>query len=125
MKKKILLLIILLIFLISTTTLVLILQYLDPFNNKLIWITMLVTTFILSLSSFFTILIYFLKKVHYRWEIFINHVFSSFRQWLLLSLFVLWLFIFKIIWVFSILTNLLLFLIIIFVELLFQNLSSD
>lgn len=121
MTKKILLLIILFIFILSIITLYLIFNYLDPYRNELVSLITLITSFILFISSFITLLLYILKKVYYRGEVFLSHIFSSLRQWFLFSLFLIWLVIFKIVWVLSFSTILLLFVIILFIELMFEN----
>lgn len=123
MKRRLLLLVILFIFFISTLTLLLIINYLDPYRDKLVSLVSITLTFVLSFSSFLTILFYLFKKVYYRWEVFLNHIFTSLRQWLLTSFFVVWLLIFNSIWVLSISTISLLFVILLFIELLFQNIS--
>lgn len=121
MTKKLLLLIVIFIFLLSSLTLFLIFNYLDPYRNELISLMTLVTSATLCITSFFTIFLYFFKKVYYRWEVFLSHIFSSMRQSFLINLFFLWLITFKIIWVFSISTFLLLFIIMWFIELMFEN----
>lgn len=121
MTKKILLLIIFFIFLLSMLTLYLILNYLDPYRNELVSLITLTTSFVLLVTSFCTLCLYIFKKVYYKWEVFLSHVFSSLRQWFLFSVFLVWIIVFKIIWVFSISTVLLLFIITIFIELMFEN----
>jgi hypothetical protein len=121
MTKKILLLIILFIFLLSVITLYLILNYLDPYRNELVSLITITTSFILVVTSFCTLFLYLFKKVYYRWEVFLSHIFSSLRQWFLFSIFLVWIIIFKIIWVFSISTVLLLFIMTVFIELMFEN----
>lgn len=121
MTKKILLLIVLFIFLLSIITLYLIFNYLDPYRNELVSLVTLTTSFVLFITSFLTLLLYILKKVYYRWEVFLSHIFSSLRQWFLFSVFLVWIVVFKIIWVFSVSTILLLFIITIFIELMFEN----
>jgi len=121
MTKKILLLIILFIFLLSTITLYLILNYLDPYRNELVSLITITTSFVLVVTSFSTLFLYLFKKVYYRWEVFLSHIFSSLRQWFLFSIFLVWIIIFKIIWVFSVSTILLLFIMTVFIELMFEN----
>lgn len=121
MTKKILLLIVLFIFILSFITLYLIFNYLDPYRNELVSLITLTTSFILLITSFTTLLLYIFKKVYYRWEVFLSHIFSSLRQWFLLSLFLIWIIAFKIIWVFAISTIILLFIIAVFIELMFEN----
>ena len=124
MKKKILLLILLLIFIISCITLVLIYNFLDPYRNILISYISIIISWFLCLSSFFTIILYILKKVYYRWEVYLAHIFTSLRQSIIFTIFLFTNIIFYFYNIFSISTILLIFLICFFLELLFQNLSS-
>jgi hypothetical protein len=96
MKKSFLLFIIFLIFIFSSSTFYMIINYLDPYINKIISISFIGFTFILSIATFFTLILFFVKKIHYRWRVELFHVKSSFRQWLLISLFAIWIVIFKI-----------------------------
>lgn len=121
MKKKILLTILLVIFLVSSLTLFLILNYMNPYSSYTISMISIITTFLLASTSLLTILIYFFKKVHYRWEVFLWHIFSSFRQWFLLTTYIMWLIILNRMWVMTIITASLAFLILVFIELLVQN----
>lgn len=121
MTKKFFLLIILSVFFISSLTLFFILNYLDPYRNELISIFTLTFSVVLSITSFLSILLYIFKKAYYRGEVFLAHIFSSLRQSFLFSLFLIWIVLFKIIWVFSLVTIILFTIIIIFIEMIFQN----
>ena len=124
MKKRLLLLIILLIFILSSISFFFILNYLDPYEYKLIAISFIIICFVLWLSSFFTLFLFFIKKVYYRWNVFISNIISSFRQWFFISLFIIWLLIFNKIGAWVILTWLIFFIFLFFIELLIQNLSD-
>lgn len=87
MKKRFLLFIIFIIFLVSLTTLILILNYVDPYEFTWLWISSLLFSYVLTVSSIFTIIFYFFKKIYYRWDVYIYHVLSSFRQWFLVATF--------------------------------------
>ena len=123
-KKRFILLIVLTIFFISSFSFFIILNYLNPFEYKIISIALIIFTFILSVSSFFCVFLYFFKKIYYRWEVFLLHVLSSFRQWFFISLFLVWLVVFRIIWVNLYWTWFLLFILLLFLELLMQNLEA-
>jgi len=123
MKKKILLLTIFFIFVISFLTLILTYNYLDPYRNVYISVLTISFTFIFSLTSFLTLLLYIIKKAYYRWEIFILHIFSSLRQSLIVSFFIVISLLFYKFWVLSFVTFSLLFLIFWFFEMLFQNME--
>lgn len=121
MTKKFFLLIILSMFFISSLTLFLILNYLDPYRDEVVSIFTLAFSFTIFITSFFSIIFYILKKVYYRGEVFLSHIFSSLRQAFFLAIFILWIILFKIIWVFSLLTILLFAIILVFIEMIFQN----
>lgn len=74
-------------FVVSLTTFILVLNYVDPFDFQTIWLFSLLFSYVLTVSCFFTIVFYFLKKIYYRWNVFIYHVLSSFRQWFLVAIF--------------------------------------
>lgn len=124
MKKRFLLLIIFIIFLFSLVTFILILNYLDPYQYKVTATVSIIFAFVLWVSTFFTILLYFIKKIYYRWRVYLYHVLTSFRQWFLISLFALGVLFFNIMWASVILTWFLLFVILIFLELFIQNLEK-
>lgn len=121
MTKKFFLLIILSMFFISSLTLFLILNYLDPYRDEVVSIFTLTFSITLFITSFFSIIFYIFKKVYYRGEVFLSHIFSSLRQAFFLAIFILWIILFKIIWVFSFVTILLFAIILIFIEMIFQN----
>ena len=124
MKKRFLLLIILFICIFSFVVFFLILNYLDPYEYKIIGISFVVFSFILWLSSFFTFVFYFFKKVYYRWRVYLSNVLSSFRQGFFVSIYLLWLIVFKIIWVWMLVTWAIFFIFILFLELFIQNVSE-
>lgn len=124
MKKRFLLLIILFIFLFSLVTFYLILNYLDPLEYQTIGIVFIVFTFLLWLSSLFALIIYFFKKIYFRWKVYLSNVLSSFRQWFFFSLYLLWLIIFKILWASLLVTWFLFFVFILFLELFIQNITN-
>lgn len=121
MTKKLFLLIILSIFLLSSTTLFFIFHYLDPYRNEFVSVVTLGVSVLLCITSFVSILLYIFKKVHYRGEVFLSHIFSSLRQAFLVAIFFLGAVLFKIIGVFSFATLWLFILILIFIEMMFQN----
>jgi hypothetical protein len=124
MKKRFLLFLIFIIFVISFITLILILNYLDPYVYKLIAISSVIFTFVLAFSTFSTLILYFFKKIYYRWRVYIYHVLTSFRQSFFMSLFFVWFTFFYIIWASLWLTGFLLFILFVFLELFIQNLEN-
>jgi len=124
MKKRFLLFIIFIIFVLSLVTFILILNYLDPYEYKVTAMVSIIFTFVLWLSTFFTLVLYFIKKIYYRGRVYVYHVLSSFRQWFFIALYLLALIFFNIIWASLIFTWLLLFILFTFLELFIQNLEK-
>jgi len=119
MKKRFLLFLIFIMCIISITTFILILNYLDPYEYKMLGIISITITFILWISTLLTILLYFFKKIYYRWRVYVYHVLTSFRQWFFTSLLL-----FNILWASLLVTWLLSFTILMFLELFIQNLEK-
>ncbi len=122
MKKKILLLTLLFIFFVSLITGILTVLFLDPYRDILVSIMTLSITFVLFWTSFFSIVLYFFKKIYYRWEIFMQHIFSSMRQGFFITAFFVWVVIFHNMDILHISTVFLYCIILIFLEMIFQNL---
>jgi len=122
--KKFLILILLLVFIISSIILFLILKYIDPFNSNNIIIFSFILSFFLFVSTFFTLLLYFIKKVHYRWQVLLNHISSSFRQGSFIAMFLMWLAYFENIWVPIYFSSFLLLILLVFLELFIQNIYN-
>ncbi len=87
MKKHILLLILFVLFLVSSVTVYLILHYVDILENTYLALSAIIFSYILCVSSFFTFILYFFKKIYYRGNVYIYHILSSFRQGFLISIF--------------------------------------
>lgn len=121
MKKRFLLFIIFVIFLVSLVTLFLILNYVDVYEFTKIWLSSIIFSYTLTISCFFTLLLYFLKKIYYRWNVYIYHVLSSFRQWFLVAIFTQSLIYFYNIWAPLIVSWLLLFIILFLLEIYVEN----
>jgi hypothetical protein len=124
MKKQFLLLIILTTFIISSLSLFLILNYMDPYSTPKTSISFLVITFFTSLSTFLSLFIYFIKKIHYRWDVYIYHVKTSFRQATFITLFILSSIIFYIFKAPMFVTVSLLFILFLFLELFIGSLQN-
>ncbi|MDD2871066.1 MAG: hypothetical protein PHS49_03675 [Candidatus Gracilibacteria bacterium] len=124
MKKRFLLLLIFIIFVISLITFFLILNYLDPYEYKVVAISSISFTFVLGVSTFLTLLLYFIKKIYYRGRVYVYHVLTSFRQGFFVSLFFVGMIFFNILGATPILTGFLLFILFIFLELFIQNLEK-
>ena len=88
MKKRLLLIIFLFTFLVSSATVFLIWNYLDPYEYPRLAMGLLIFTFTLSLSSITALFLYFFKKIYFRWKVYLQNAVSSFRQWFLLSVFI-------------------------------------
>lgn len=121
MKKRFLLFIIFIIFIVSLTTMILVLEYIDPYEFRNLGIFSLLFSYILAISCFFTLVFYFLKKIYYRWNVYMYHVLSSFRQGFLVAIFTSSLVYFYNIWVPLLLTWSILFIILFLLEIFVQN----
>lgn len=121
MKKRFLLFLLFIIFLISLTTLVLILKYLDPYDYKILALGSIIFSYFLAFSSIVAIFLYFIKKVYFRWNVYVFHVLTSFRQWFFISLFFLSLLYFNYLNAPIFVTWLFTFLILFFLELFIKN----
>lgn len=89
MKKRLLLIILLFTFIMCITTFYLTWNYIDPYDYPLLGIILLGFTFILWLSSIFAFVLYFIKKIYFRGKVYVQNILSSFRQWFLLSIFII------------------------------------
>lgn len=98
MKRRFLLFIMFILSLICLLTFILVINYVDPYEYQAIGVTALAFTFVLWFSSLLALIIYFFKKVHYRWDVGVAHVLNSFRQWFLVSVFFLILVFFNYYW---------------------------
>jgi len=124
MKKNFLLFIIFAIFLLSWLSFYMILNYIDPFVNTKIAVFFLIIIFFSMLSSFISILIYFIKKIHFRWDVTIYNLINSFRQASFITLFIIWIIIFNIFKAPMFLSTILLFILFLFLELFISSLKS-
>jgi hypothetical protein len=111
-------------FVFSLVTFVLILNYLDPYEYKVTAIVSIIFTLVLWISTFFTIVLYFFKKIYYRGRVYVYHVLSSFRQWFFVALYILSMILFNILWASIILTWFVMLIILMFLELFIQNLEK-
>jgi len=123
MKKSFLLLILFLIFMFSSITFYMILNYLDPYDNKILAVIFVTFTFMSSISTFLALLLFFIKKIHYRGRVELYHIKTSFRQGFLVSLLLLWVIVFWILNAPVLILTVLLFIILILLELFIQNLD--
>ncbi len=128
MKKstsiKIYLITLLLIFLTSWISMILLLHYMDPESNlKVALATMWVAAF-LTFSALLTLIIYFFKKIYFRWEIFMTHLNASLRQGIFITWYALWIIVFIWMWVYNIRTAALLLIALLFIELIFQTITD-
>lgn len=124
MWKKFLLLIVFMIFASSLATFILMLNYTDPYKNIFFSLFAISFSFILLVSSFLTFPIYFIKKIHYRWETLFSHIIYSFRQAFFFSVFLVSLALFNYIWIPITIIWFLSASILIFLELFLQNIEE-
>jgi hypothetical protein len=121
MKKKFLLFIIIIVFLISIFSLILILNFVDPYSSWIIGIFSVIVSFVLGLTTFLTLFFYLFKKVYYRWDVFLYHVYTSFRQGFLISLFIILNIIFYFFSIFTFINVFVIFALVVFLELFIRN----
>jgi MFS family permease len=124
MKKRLLLIILLFTFIISITTFYLTWNYIDPYEFPILGLFLLGFTFILWLSSLFAFVLYFFKKVYFRGKVYVQNVLTSFRQWVLISIFIILLFYFQHLWASIYVVALPLGIGLLFLELFYQNLQK-
>ena len=110
--------------LLSGITFFLVLNYLDPYEHTIIALWVLAVSLILSISSLSSLCIYFFKKIYYRGDVYLFHVINSFRQGFFISLFLLWVVTFEIIWAPLIITIIALAMLLSFLEVFIQDLSQ-
>lgn len=121
---KLYLLTLLIIFLTSSVSMALLLYYMDPDSNlKVAYITIGVAAF-LCISSLLSLIIYFFKKIYYRWEMFMSNLNSCLRQAIFVTTYILWIIVFNNIWVLNYKTALLLLVPLLFIEILFQSITD-
>ena len=123
MKKKFLLFIIIIVFLISILSLILILNFVDPYSSKIIGIFSIIISFVLSITTFLTLFFYLFKKVYYRGDVFLYHVYTSFRQSFFISLFLLLNIVFYFFSILNIVNFLVIFFMFLFLEMFIKNLE--
>lgn len=124
-KIRIYLLVLMIIFITSLLSALLLVFYMDPINDTKIAISLMLIALFLCISSFTSILIYFFKKIYYRWEIFMSNLNSSLRQWIFLAIFIIWNWFFYNIWVMDLRTVSLFLTVIIFIELIIQAITNN
>ncbi len=124
MKKRILLLIILFTFFVSIGTLMLTYNYVDPYEYTILALFLALFSFILGVSSFIAFVLYFIKKIYFRWKVYVQNVLTSFRQWFFISLFMVLLMYFHHLGASIYVVAIPLAFALLFLELFFQNLQD-
>lgn len=128
MKKstsiKIYLLTLLIIFLTSSVSILLLLYYMDPESNLSVAYSVMWTAAFLTITSILTLIIFFFKKIYYRWQILMTNLNASLRQWIFAAWYMIWVVIFNWMWVYNIKTAALLFVSLLFIELIFQTITD-
>ncbi len=124
MKKRFLLTLIFIIFSLSIISTMLVLNFVDPYTNRMVGVFSLIISSVLSLTTFLAIFLYFFKKIYYRWDVYIYHVYTSFRQSFFVSLFLLFSVVFYFFWTLNILNIIFLLIFLIFIELFIKNIEE-
>lgn len=86
LKRRIILLILCIIWVLSLTSLISLLLYFDPYIHRGGALILLLSSFTLCVSSICTVLLYFFKKIYYRGNVRVYHIFSSLRQSIFLAI---------------------------------------
>ncbi len=121
MLQRIVLFLIFFVCVFSAIIIFLILSYIDPFvSNKLVVFSLLISIFLL-IATFFTLAFYLFKKIHFRGQVYMIHISSSFRQGVFIASFVIIVWVFKRLGVPLLLSSGLLFISIFFLELFINN----
>lgn len=124
MKKRFLLFLIFIVFIISFISFVLVLNFVDPYTSQIIGIFSIIISFVLSLTTFLSLTFYFFKKIYYRGDVFLYHVYTSFRQGFFISLFCLLNIIFYYFEIFNFVNFIVIFVLFLFLELFIKNLEE-
>lgn len=124
MTKGLLLIFLFLVFIISTIMIVLILKYIDPYTANSVVLFSLFFSILLWITTLLALVFYFIKKVHYRWEVLTTHLSSSFRQGLFVAIFIIGLWVFERLGVPLLFTAFLFSALLIFLELFIQSVFS-
>lgn len=122
MKRRVVLLIILFIAIICAMSLFSLLLYFDPYDYKILAIILLLLSFFGSAWWILTLILYFIKKIYFRWDIWMFHILSSLRQ-AVLTCVMIWGIVYIIsLWIPAMLPIILLMTLLMFFELFIQNL---
>jgi len=63
-----------------------VLKYVDPYFHVPLSVGVLVFSYVVCFCSFVSVFLFFIKKIYFRWEVGIFHLYSSIRQSFLFSL---------------------------------------
>ena len=96
----------------------------DPYEYTFLALILAIFSFVLGTSSFFAFVLYFIKKIYFRGKVYVQNVFTSFRQWFFISLFVVLLVYFHHLGASIYVVILPLMFALLFLELFFQNLQD-
>ncbi len=121
MKRRVILLMILAIAVLSGMSLVSLLWYFDPYIYKVLAVVLLVISFIWCFGWVATLVLYFIKKIYFRWDVGMYHVLSSMRQAFLLCIMIWWIVYVIWLWIPALLPIILIAALVIFFELFIQN----
>jgi hypothetical protein len=121
MKVRFILLILFITSLAGAGSFFSLLWYFDPYSSMKLSLLLLATSFTLMLLGILTLIIYFCKKIYYRWWVGMYHMYASLRQSVFFVFFILWVIVFVSYNIPIVLPVLLLLGILIFFELFVQS----
>ena len=107
----------------SSLSVIILLFYTSPERNLPLMLTLMVVSLVLALTSWLTIVIYFLKKLYYRWAINASLIYTSLRHAFFLVIFACMIRIFDYYWVLIWQTALLFGFVLLFLEATISQIS--
>ena len=80
MKRRFFLLLLFMTGIISCVSLVSILHFVDPYEHTILAVLAISLSFLGAVIWIFSVFLYFIKKIYYRWEVTNMHISTSMRQ---------------------------------------------
>lgn len=111
---------------VSAASLWSILMYMDPYQvgtSQIRWISiiLLISTFMLTVISFLSLILYFFKKIYYRGDVGMYHIVTSIRQSTIFTSALVGIGVFSVLWMNVLLPGIVLLLMALILELFIQN----
>jgi len=123
LQRRFLLLMLMLIACISTISCISLLRYFDPYLNIPLGLSLLWISIFLSITSVVSVVLYFCKKIYFRWEVYIYNVMSSIRQASFISIYILSIVMFAFLWLSVVIPIIVVFFMFLFLELFIRSIN--